>query len=133
MKEIKCGETVLTRLIAESDAESGLNFFSKDSDFIQAGIWKNYEKGKTLSAHIHNMVERSANRTYELLYIIRGCIEASIYDLDGNYIDKMTVQQGEILILLECGHGYTIMEEDTTVLEVKNGPYLGADVDRRRI
>ena len=36
-------------------------------------------------------------------------------------------------MLLECGHGYTILSDDTKVIEIKNGPYLGADVDRRRI
>jgi len=133
MKEIKQKGIVLARLITEADAKEGLNFFSEDSDYIQVGMWKNYELGKELGAHIHNAVAKTANRTHEILFIIRGCIEASIYDLNGNYVDKLTVQQGEILVLLECGHGYTIKAEGTTVLEVKNGPYLGADIDRRRI
>lgn len=133
MKEIKQGNTVLARQITEADAKDGLNFFSEDSDFIQVGMWKNYEQNKELSAHIHNNAVRTANRTYELLYVIRGCIEAFIYDLNEKYVDTLIVQQGEILVLLECGHGYTIKEDCTTVLEVKNGPYLGADVDRHRM
>lgn len=48
-------------------------------------------------------------------------------------IDSFVVKAGDILILLECGHGYKILEDNTKVLEIKNGPYLGADVDRRRI
>jgi hypothetical protein len=35
--------------------------------------------------------------------------------------------------LLRGGHGYEILEDGTQVLEVKNGPYLGPDVDRRRL
>ena len=31
---------------------------------------------------------------------------------------------------MECRHGNRIMSEDTTVLEVKNGPYAGAEEDR---
>ena len=64
---------------------------------------------------------------------MKGAILAEIYDLEENKIESLTVNQGEMLVLLESGHGYTILEEDTTVLEVKNGPYLGAEVDRRRI
>ena len=36
-------------------------------------------------------------------------------------------------MLLRGGHGYEILEDGTQVLEVKNGPYLGPDVDRRRL
>jgi len=39
----------------------------------------------------------------------------------------------ETLILLKGGHGYEILEDGTRVLEVKNGPYPGAEVDRRRL
>ena len=133
MKEIIKDDIILARHIVKEDINQGLNFFSKDEEFIQVGVWGHYEKGKKLKAHIHNTVERVVNRTYEVLYVIKGAILAEIYDLEENKIEVLTVNQGEILILLESGHGYTILEEDTTVLEVKNGPYLGAEVDRRRI
>lgn len=132
MKEIKQNDVVLARHITNEDIKPGLNFFSEDAEFIQVGVWGHYEKDKELKAHIHNRIERTADRTYEALYIIKGAIEATIYDLVENPVDTIQVKQGEILVLLESGHGYTIKEEDTTVLEVKNGPYLGADVDRRR-
>ena len=44
----------------------------------------------------------------------------------------MTVGQGEMLILLESAHGYTILEEDTTVLEIKNGPFMGVEKDKTK-
>src|SRR5699024_7184525 len=115
------------------DIKPGLNFFSDDADFIQVGVWGHYEKGKELKAHIHNTVERTANRTCEALYVITGALEAVIYDMDEVPVEKLEVKQGEILVLLESGHGYFIKEDDTTVLEIKNGPYLGAESDRRRI
>lgn len=133
MYEIKKDGAVLARWIKADDFQSGLNFFSAAADYIQVGVWKDYEKDKKLQAHIHNTVEKKAARTHEVLYVINGCIEASIYDLDAVYVETLEVHQGEILVLLECGHGYIIREEGTTVLEVKNGPYPGADIDRRRI
>jgi len=132
MKEIKKNETILARHIVEADIKPGLNFFSENAEYIQVGVWGHYEKGKELNSHIHNTVERVANRTYEALYIIKGGIKADIYDLEENFVETIEVRQGEILVLLESGHGYTIIEEDTTVLEIKNGPYLGAEMDRRR-
>ena len=35
--------------------------------------------------------------------------------------------------MLRGAHGYDILENGTQVLEVKNGPYVGAELDRKRI
>lgn len=132
MREIIKNNIVLARHITAENIKEGLNFFSQDSEFIQVGAWK-YQKDTKLKAHVHNLVERKINRTCEVLYVIKGKLRAVIYDLENTPIEELTVSQGEILVLLECGHGYTLLEDETTVLEVKTGPYLGAEIDRRRI
>ena len=132
MREITKDGELLARHILATDMHAGLNFYSDDKEFIQVGAWQ-YEEGKELLAHVHNVVPRTINRTYEVLYIINGKLLASIYDLDGKFAEDVEVNAGDILILLESGHGYRILEEGTKVLEVKNGPYLGADEDRHRI
>ncbi|MEG2082632.1 MAG: hypothetical protein RR011_05330, partial [Oscillospiraceae bacterium] len=58
---------------------------------------------------------------------------AKIYSLGEELVDEFDVHTGDVLILLGSGHGYSILEDGTKVLEVKNGPYLGAEIDRRRI
>lgn len=133
MKEIKIDSVVLARHITHGDIKEGLNFFSSYGEFIQVGVWGSYKKGKDLKAHVHNIVERTISRTCETLYIISGGIDATIYTLDDKVVETIPVKQGEILILLECGHGYKITEEGTSVLEVKNGPYFGEEIDRHRI
>lgn len=132
VREIKKNGMVLARHIPAGVWNDGLSFFSKDNEFIQLGTWK-YNKGKELLAHIHNKVERKINRTQEILFIKKGKIQASIYDLKGNLVKKINVGCGDILVLLNSGHGYKILEDNTQVIEIKNGPYLGAEIDRRRI
>lgn len=132
MKEIVVENVVLARHITADDIMPGLNFFSEDSEYIQVGVWGHYEKGKHLQEHIHHAFPRTANRTCETLYVMRGSVEAKIYDLEEKLVDTVLVCKGEILVLLECGHGYEILEDDTTVLEVKNGPYHGSEKDRYR-
>lgn len=132
MEEIVKNNVVLARHIVSEDIKNGLNFFSKDAEFIQVGAWGHYEKGKLLNRHIHNEFLRESTRTYEMLYIVSGAIEAEIYDINRELVDSIKVNQGEILILLESGHGYKTIEENTTVLEVKNGPYFGPEKDRVR-
>jgi hypothetical protein len=123
---------ILAKLIKPDDIKPGLNFFSDDSEFIQVGAWV-YEKGQVLLPHIHNCVERIINRTNEVLYIINGKVEATIYTIQEEVVEKLVLESGDVLILLTSGHGYEILEKGTRVLEVKNGPYLGAEIDRKRI
>ena len=132
VKEIKKNDKVLARHIPTEDWSDGLSFYSEDEEFIQVGAW-GYDTGKELFAHIHNEVERKVYWTQEVLYIRKGSINAKIYDLDENLVDEIVAKEGDTLILLRGGHGYTILEDGTQVLEVKNGPYVGADKDRRRI
>jgi hypothetical protein len=131
INEITCHGEVLARHIPSEAWAEGLGFYSKDEEFIQVGSWQ-YNTGKSLLRHIHNPVERIVNRTQEVLYIKKGSIKAQIYSLDEQLISELIIKEGEVLILLNCGHGYEILQDNTQVLEIKNGPYSGADIDRRR-
>ncbi len=131
--EIKEGERVLARHIpARSAWQDGLNFFSPAEDFQQVGTW-GYEKGKALAAHRHNLAKREVPWTQEVLYIRTGQLRADIYDSSDCKVAELIAEPGDILVLLDGGHGYEILEDGTQVLEIKNGPYGGADVDRRRL
>lgn len=110
----------------------GLTFFSEDKDFLQVGSW-NYQKGKKLLAHIHNKAERKIEWTQEFIFIVQGKLKAFLYDEEAQFIQEIIVNAHEGLILFRGGHGYEIMEDETKVMEVKNGPYIGVDLDRRRI
>ena len=132
MKIIEKDGRILAKHITPEDWNDGLSFFSNDEEFIQVGAWK-YDSGKNLLAHIHNEVERKVTRTCETLYVVSGSIRANIYSLEEELVDTFEVHAGDVLILLDSGHGYEVLEDNTKVLEVKNGPYLGAEVDRRRI
>ena len=131
--EIKDGDVVLARHATVDEWEKGgLNFYSEDNEFIQVGTW-GYDSGKELLAHAHNNVERTVNITQETLYIRRGRIKVRIYNLKLELIAEWEAGEGDIMILMQGGHGYDILEDGTQVLEVKNGPYVGAQADRVRI
>lgn len=133
IKEIKQGDLILARHIPAEDAwGDGLQFFSKEEEYEQVGTW-NYEQGKILLAHTHNELTREVLWTQEVLYIHSGKIKAIIYSTLNEQVSELTINAGDILILLRGGHGYEILEDGTRVLEIKNGPYMGAEQDRRRI
>ena len=131
--EILDDDTILARYIPTEDIEKpGLNFYSNDKEFIQFGVW-GYNKGKVLPAHSHNLIEKSTSRTQEVLIVQRGKIKAAIYNLKEIQVTEVLVNQGEVIILLNGAHGYEILEDNTQVLELKNGPYVGAELDRKRL
>jgi hypothetical protein len=131
--EIKDGEVMLARHVtAEEWGKSPISFFSQDSDFMQVGMWA-YDADKRILAHTHNDVPRTVTRTHETLYVRKGRIEVRIYNGARALAATLVAGEGDVLTLMAGGHGYTILEDGTQVLEVKNGPYVGADRDRIRI
>ncbi|MDD2299278.1 MAG: hypothetical protein PHU69_06500 [Fermentimonas sp.] len=129
--EVKHEGKTIAKLIPADSWQEGLSFFSNDEDYLQVGTWS-YDAGKQLARHVHNQVYRSINRTHEVLYVRQGLIKATIFSLNQEEVGVLIVSVGDVLVLMDCSHGYEILEDQTMVLEIKNGPYLGAEIDRRR-
>lgn len=121
----------LARYIPSKCWNEGLGFYSQDNDFIQVGSWQ-YQKGKELLRHYHKEAPRTVSHTQEVLHIRTGKILAKIYTPEKSLFTEIQAGAGDTLILLHGGHGYTILEDNTQVLEIKNGPYFGAEIDRER-
>jgi hypothetical protein len=132
MQKIQTDDQVYAIRLTPDDFKEGLSFFTNDEDFLQVGSW-NYPKGKKLAAHNHNTASRVVDRTQEVVMVISGRMLASVYNEEDILVEEVEVCNGEILVLLAGGHGYEIMEQGTRVLEIKNGPYLGPEIDRRRL
>lgn len=118
--------------IKEDDWSDGLKFYSQDDDYVQVGTWV-YGAGKSLKAHTHNIVDRTSNRTQEVIFVKKGRLLSEIYDEDSNLVESIELSTGDCLVLLAGGHGYKVLDDDTQVLEIKNGPYAGAEIDRTRL
>ena len=115
-----------------SSWEKGLHFFSEEKDFLQVGTWR-YEEGVKLQSHIHREVKREITKTQEIVFIRSGKMAATIFDEEGRFVERIELKSGDALILLSGGHGYEILEDDTRILEVKTGPFLGVEVDKKSI
>jgi len=122
----------LAIFVPSSAWKPGLNFLSEGSDFIQVGTWS-YTQGTRLGPHIHNIAPREGLRTQEAVYVRQGRLRAYIFTEKGEPTDQITLEAGDLLIVLAGGHGYEVLEDGTVVLEVKNGPYIGIEQDRRKI
>ncbi|MDD4153830.1 MAG: hypothetical protein PHT30_00270 [Bacilli bacterium] len=122
---------ILAKLITPEDWTPGLGFFSNDNEYIQVGTWF-YDAGKQLADHVHYEFDRVAKRTCETVYMVNGSMKVRLYTLEKVYVTEFVITKGDALILLDSGHGYEILEKDTKVLEIKNGPFMGVDKDKEK-
>lgn len=114
----------------------GLNFYSHDKDFLQIGTWA-YNKKKTLQRHFHKIHKKNSNLTQEFIYVVNGKLKISFYttpisDLSVKLIDKIILKKNDFALIYRLGHEYQILEDNTNIIEIKNGPYLGPQIDRER-
>jgi Tfp pilus assembly protein PilP len=132
VEKIIDNDLVLAMVIRNSFGEEGLHFVSSKGDFQQVGIW-GYNKGWKSKPHIHLIKAREVLRTQEVIFVKEGRLKADIYTEKGHFLQSLELGKGDMIVLLNGGHSYEILENNTKVLEIKNGPYLGADEDRKVI
>lgn len=131
MQMIKDGDEIITIIYREKDWKEGLNFITPDSTFLQAGSW-HYPKGKKLASHIHKHYERTATLTHELVYVKQGSMKILLYDKNKNFKEDFILYTGDLAVLINGGHGYEILEDNTQIIEAKNGPFVDVDTDKEK-
>jgi hypothetical protein len=131
IKEINFENQLYAFVWSLNDVNEGLEFLSDDSDFIQLGTW-NYKKNFSTAPHYHLEHDKPANLTQEVVLVHKGSVKCRIFTKEGNFIDEVDINEGELIVQIYGVHEY-IMNEDSIVLEIKNGPSYGPEVDRKRI
>lgn len=84
-----------------------------------------------LQNHVHKEFARTAYRTCEMVYMFSGRMRVDLYTLE-KFCGAFEIVQGNTLILLESGHGYEILDDNTKVLENKNGSFMCVDADKEK-
>jgi len=103
--------------------EPGIHFFTPGS-FSQQVAYMKHPPGHKIAAHIHNMQTRQVLYTQEVLFIRRGKVKVRLYDLSKGHVGDRILQTGNLILLCGGGHSFEILE-DTSMIEVKQGPYAG--------
>jgi hypothetical protein len=89
-----------------------------------------YHAGGEVKRHLHRSVERNIKGTSEVLFIKKGRCEVDIYNNMKETVATRELREGDILLLVDGGHGFR-MFEDTVFVEIKQGPYTGLDEKER--
>jgi mannose-6-phosphate isomerase-like protein (cupin superfamily) len=121
-------EPIALVIRADYDAE-GLHFFTPNS-FSQQVAYMRHPKDKLLEPHIHNLVARQVLYTQEVLFVRKGRVKVSLYNGGKEFLTSRVLGAGDLILL--CGGGHSLrMLEETSMIEVKQGPYAG-DNDKTR-
>lgn len=122
-------DRLLGIIIRAQYSGDGIEFFTPNS-FSQQLAYMKRPAGYTITPHVHNEVHREVLYTQEVLVIRRGKVRINFYDDDRAHIRSYILQTGDIILLAAGGHGLEMLDE-TEIIEIKQGPYLG-DADKVR-
>lgn len=89
-----------------------------------------YPAGGEVAPHRHLPVIRNITRTCEVVLVKRGRCELDLYGSERQVVATRELCTDDVVILVSGGHGFRMLE-DTILLEVKQGPYFGADEKER--
>jgi len=131
MEKITHNGQIISIIYRDSDWVKGLNFITPDELFVQVGSWW-YDKGKKLDSHIHKDFDRTASRTQESVYIKRGSMRVDLYTEELEKFKEFVLFKGDLAVFAYGGHGYVILEDDTQIIETKNGPFIDVDTDKTK-
>jgi len=85
-----------------------------------------YPKDSVIPRHIHRPLERHIIGMAEVLVVRSGQCQIEVYDQEKNLVTTCDLYKNDVVLMVGGGHGFQI-REDTVLLEIKQGPYLGAD------
>jgi hypothetical protein len=104
-------------------------FHTSDQQSFQIGTF-NLKSGEKLERHIHLYNERLVTTTSEVIIVNKGELIVEIYDKNKLFVDEQKISAGELILFLEGGHSFEILE-DAMFFEIKQGPYLeGLDKEK---
>ena len=125
-------EKILLSILKFNDISDKRNDISPENEFIQTSGRK-LKKDFKVQAHKHNRLKRTSNITQEAWIILKGKINAKFYDLDDKFIYETDLEGGDCVTIFRGGHELKVLEDDTFFYEVKNGPYLGIEKDKKNL
>lgn len=105
------------------------SFFTPEYVTLQAGCL-NFSSSESVTNHIHNKRSSYVEDTVEILFILNGKLEITLFEIDKTKLERFSAKTGDLIILISGGHGIKFIE-DTKILEVKQGPFLGLN-DKQR-
>jgi hypothetical protein len=113
----------LCYVIRQQRAPETTTFVTPDDAIQQVGFVV-HPAGAEVRRHYHLPIERTIVGTPEVLVVRSGRCRLDVYDDDQQPVESVELAEGDIMVMVGGGHGFQMLE-DTVLVEVKQGPYMG--------
>ena len=124
-EEIRHEGELLAIIIRSEASPAATRFHTPPELNLQLGFVV-YPAGSEIARHSHRRIERSIVGTNEVLLVRKGRCEIDLYGGARELVATRELRAGDVVLLGGGGHGFRVLE-DTVFLEVKQGPYYGAE------
>lgn len=121
---------VLATVLRRGYDEEGVNFITSQDNPLQLGVLK-HQKGTRIKAHSHKNNPRVIRQIQEVLFVEYGKVEVEFFDDKEKRVAGRILNSGDSILLRSGGHGFNVLE-DSKIIEIKQGPYYGAEKDKER-
>jgi hypothetical protein len=122
-------ESVMYAEIIRADLQvEKTTFFSPPKSSFQFGLLA-HEAGYKEPAHYHKSFERRIEDLQQMFVVQRGVVDVELYTDDGRRFRVIRLEAGDAIVLVRGVHAIHVIE-DFQALSVKQGPFLGDEVDK---
>lgn len=129
IEEITSQGELFAKIVRAEYQGEGINFFTEGILSQQLAQMKR-PAGYEIAPHVHLPVPREVVYTLETIFVRKGKVLVDFYNAQRKEIGQTVLKTGDVMLLIAGGHGFTMLEE-TDMVEVKQGPYVG-DKDKER-
>lgn len=127
VENITAGKELLAVVVRKNIKPKTVEFLTPEHFPFQLGM-QHRDAGTVVEAHQHRPFAQLQNiSAQEFLYVIEGRVQVVLFHNKKAY--KTVVLEHGDMILLNCGHEITFLEK-TKLVELKQGPYRGKEIEK---
>jgi hypothetical protein len=83
-------------------------------------------------AHVHHPAKREIRDLQQMFVVQRGVVAVDFFGPGGRKVAEVTLRTGDGILLVDGAHSVRVLE-DMQCISVKQGPFLGAENDKKEI
>jgi hypothetical protein len=103
-------------------------FFSPSESSFQFGLLA-HKAGFVEPPHYHKPITRTINDLQQMFVVQRGVVAVQLYSDDGDLLREIVMHPGDAIVLIHGVHAIRVIE-DMQCISVKQGPFLGTELDK---
>lgn len=131
IEKIEYNDVCFALVLRSAYNTEGISFITRPDDSLQLGVLI-HKSGFRVKPHIHLDSPRTIEKVQEVLHVIKGKVRAMFFEQKDVEVASTILNSGDTIILLTGAHGFDI-QEDSKIIEIKQGPYRGIDQDKKHL